>query len=107
MQDGDWQVEFGADDSPPASPAILAGGIGPFDVNANGDLLIRASVNGRNYILLKSGARVRTVVTNFQPWEGSYVSLGPSNFILQDDGTVYVASFDQLGRYLILRADPL
>jgi hypothetical protein len=105
LQDGDWEIEAGYGDPVPGSPNIVNGVIA-FDVSSRGDLLYSVSSQGRNYRLVKSAGTVKPVHHNAMAVSGSYVNPQPVLALLED-GTGYIAGFDQAGRFLIIRADPL
>lgn len=108
FQDSDWEVEAAYGDPLPASAELIGSVSTLYDVNARGEMLLRVSGPGRTYLVVKSAAGIKPILNNAMPAEGSYINLNAvQSMILQDDGTVYLAGFDQTMRYLIVRADPL
>ena len=107
FRDGDWKPEVSYGDPIPESTQTV-GGIGAFDVNQRGEVLVRV-FDGRDEVLVRSPSGLKLVLNGSQSIEGSY--FGDRNridsMILEDDGTVYLAGLDQFGRYIIVRAEPL
>jgi hypothetical protein len=103
FQDGDWQVEIGADDPAPGLGRIST--LDLFDLNARGDLLARGNGPAASFLLFKSAAGIKVVHSPAMFIEGRY-KMDVADIVLQDDGTAYFAGFDQDLRYRIVRAEP-
>ncbi len=88
---------------------LLMNGVGPFDVNRNGEVAFQATFNGGGGAVLFRDAQgeLRNVHFGFEPTEQGDYLLNIQRILLRDDRRIYILAADVNENLVVYEATPL